>query len=236
MVAVRVHGLDEGGDHVVGRFGPAPFDELLGVVEQAQGAGGEVAVDVGVFVHPLPYLRLIGFVDADEFADDGAGQRGGVLAEEVAGALLGEGLDELGGDVLDARPQGLDAPDGERGCHEAAQPAVVLAVLEHQVGREVAHQLVRHVEGREGLVRDAGSFLARHVADVGDEPRVAPGGLELLASGDQPDRRPAGEPDADEGCLLPQAREGADGVVLEFGGQQADDGFGHGRRLLDVLV
>ncbi|MEI5103113.1 hypothetical protein RB200_36930 [Streptomyces sp. PmtG] len=194
-VAVRVAGLHQRRDHVVLGLGPAPLDEPLHVREHALGAGGEV-VGVGVVVHPRAHLRLIGLVDADELADDGAGQRRGVLLDQVARTLRGELLEKPGGYLLDARPQRLHAPHGERGRDEAAQAGVVVAVLEHHVRRDVVTELVRQIEGRDHLVRHAESLVAGNVAVIHHEPRVAEDRLDLLVACDQPDRWPTRISDA----------------------------------------
>lgn len=69
---------------------------------------------------PVVDLGLIGRWDAEEFHDDGHGEGEGVVGDEVEVALVGDFIQEVIGDCLDARPDKFNAARGECLADEGA--------------------------------------------------------------------------------------------------------------------
>jgi len=197
-------GVDERGDEVVAGVPAAVLGELLRELREL-GAGGQqlrddlrgiaAAVlgiaraedDVGA-VEDEPVLALR---DRGHVADDLERERRGDLGDEVALALLDDGVDDrLGG----ARHVGLDPVDHagrEAARHDAAQSRVARVVhVDHR-----AEELVeggRHVADVRALTGAEEFGLARHFEDVG-------------VLGHRPEARAARQ-DHDLGLLVPRDR------------------------------
>jgi hypothetical protein len=114
-------GLDERGDEIVAGLGAALL-ELAG--EVVLGADldfgllerfldGEAAVGARQHgVGPALERRVFRGVEPELLADDDPGQREGELPDELAFAVVDERVDQLIGDLVNARFKRVDPPEG----------------------------------------------------------------------------------------------------------------------------
>ncbi len=77
--------------------------------------------------------RPVDLGHAEQFADDGERQRVGERLHQVGAAVREHRVEQLVGDLLDARPEGLHPACGELAGDQRAQPGVLRRVGDQQV-------------------------------------------------------------------------------------------------------
>ena len=156
-------GLDQGGQHVVGRLGPL----LLGQLEQVHALGhapllgglaahGRALLAVEHGVGPQPDLLAVFGGHAQDGGDDLDGKRGGELLEDVELAPAHERVEIAADDVAHQGLVVADGAGGERSGHQLAITSVLGRVHgddRAQLGGLVRGQLLvgLAVSGGEGL-------------------------------------------------------------------------------------
>ena len=202
-----VSGTDEGADQIVPRLGAAFGEEILQVrhelghlLEEAlQRLRLEHGRDDRVRPGPEPFL--IGGRHAEELGDDGNRQRKRVLRREVHLTARLDGVEQLVGDRLDARPQLLDHPRREGLRHESPQAAVIVAVSVQHVVLERLHG------GRGSALREL--FRGQSEARIAHEALVVEkNGGDVVVARHEPDHR-----------LAVDSRLAEDGVVRPHRGE-----------------
>ena len=135
--------LDERADEVVAQLAAAIGDQLVGVPVEA-GERGLDPVELGRDVDGEPEAevprpgrdrrpRALG--QAEDRRDHATGVRLGELVHELAAAALGERLDQLVGEGLEARDEAVDRARVEGRVEQSPQPAMFVALEIEQRAR-----------------------------------------------------------------------------------------------------
>ena len=134
-----VLGEDERADEVVGGLGASLREQIVEVRDELVPAAlGDLPVlrrqrrhdDVArPRAEPLSILDR----DAEQLRDDGDGERESEVVDELHAPALLDQVDQIVGDLLDARAELLDDARRERLRHEPPQATVVVAVLGEEV-------------------------------------------------------------------------------------------------------
>ncbi len=115
-------------------------------------------------VRPVEDESLLRARDAHQIDDDAQGKKSGDLGDEVALALSGDALDDLGRDAFDVVLERRQFLGREAGRHDAAQPRVAWIV-------HVDHR-AEELEKVGGKIRDVGpptrAEVVRTMAHLGD--------------------------------------------------------------------
>ena len=144
-------GVDQGGDHVVGRVAPAgvgqrghEHGQRLRRRHEGQHGIGALGDVLGVAVGEddvggLEDGVVVGRPDAHHVADDLEREAGRHLDHEVATALRGHPVDDVVGHEVDPVLNALDHARVEGGRHDAAQACVARVVHVDHRPEEVEH-------------------------------------------------------------------------------------------------
>ena len=157
----------------------APGDGLVGQEEVGVEPGGQGG-------RPVPEALLVLDGHAEHVADDADRQRVGEAREEVDGAGLEGGVDELVDHLLGAGPERLHHPGGEGLGHQAPQPGVVGRVPEEERAR-LDDGLGHGVVGRRARSEALGHPVEVDVLGVGARPPVAEDGQAVGVAGEHPE-------------------------------------------------
>ncbi len=191
-VALLVGGVDQCAHQVVAGLFALVVEECG---EKAGHLGGRGPARPGVDrghrdVGPLAKAAAVQERHAEQFTDDGHGQREGQRLDEIGPAVRARqhGVEQFVRHLLDARDEFLHPAGGELPGHELAQPGVRRCVrAEHG--------------GPRGDLADAEG--GRGVAPLLGEPLVRERGPALLVPDDQPGVRALRDPDPVDGAAGP---------------------------------
>jgi hypothetical protein len=184
-------GPEQDRHHVVLGVLLAPGRQVVGVGVELHGGVEGVVVAAGVLgvvgadeaVRPVEDLEPVLLGDAEDVGDDLEGELGGDVGDEVALALLADGVDDARRPVAHGVVELLDHAGREALVDEQPVPRVQRRV-------HVEHHLLLHGEGLVVHVGDHGPALGRgealpvavdldHVGVAGEAPEAGPVGLVL---------------------------------------------------------
>jgi len=235
-------GGDEAAEQVVAAVAAALLDQVVEVAGQPHARAldaldhlgrGVAAADreaVGGVGGPLGEEVAVFHRHAQHLADERRGDRQRQVGDQVHLAAVGDAVEQLVGDGLDARPPGGDGARREGLRDQQPQPRVFRRVgQQHELAAGVALGLFGRLPGQRAVgAAHAGAREAQRAQAVvvAHEPPHAVGREAHRVRLAQP-------PVVRIGIVDVVRVEGVGPVPARLGALRAADGFGHGRRIVE---